>query len=215
MPLTKSEQTILMFIAEGISDKYAIAKMLNKSYSVVYYAIEQLLKLRLIETSQSRKGEKNPDLEVKTYGLTLLGFCETLALSHMLDGNTEKIDLMVQRWRHLHLILSKWKFLNEKIPQHEVLASLETTATLIDAIWANNPNHKLLDEGGKTFFIKTFFICVLTVTPITGQFFQVEKWIEAIRSDKEFREFIKKQLKEDINAERKELFYREKLLDRL
>jgi len=214
MRLTESEQTTLRYIAEGVSDKYAIAKNLAKSYSVVYYAIEKLLKLRLIETMRSRKGEKNPNLDVKSYGLTLPGLCEALSI-HSVSANLEEIDSMVQRWGHFHFILNNWKFLNEKLPKNEVLACLQTAASHVGVMWINDLNHKMLDDDSKTLFARTFFINILTITPTTQRFFNAEKWIEAIKSNKEFREFIIRQLKEDIDKERKELAYREKLLLRL
>ena len=67
------------------------------------------------------------------------------------------MDLLIQRWRHLHSILNKWKVLCEKIPENEVYASLQTAATQIDAVCASVPNNKLLEDGGKTIFIKNVF----------------------------------------------------------
>jgi hypothetical protein len=205
-----------MFISKGKAiDKYGIAKKLNKSYSVGYYAIEQLLKQGLIEISGTRKGEKNSSLEVETYGLTLPGLSEVLSASNMLDGKIEEIDLMIERWSHLHFVLSKWKLLRDKIPEPEVMAALQTTVNQLSSILSVASNHELLKDRGKELFLKTFFLPVLTFTQTSRSFFAVEKWIEAINSDKELRMYIRKQLEEEISVGRKELSHREELLKRI
>jgi hypothetical protein len=215
MNLTKTQQAVLMFVANGVTNKYEIAKTSKKAYSLVYYAIKKLLKTKLIATNESRQGKKNPKLEVRNYDLTLLGFCVILARSRILEYDKPEINEMITRWSHLHPFLSKWSYLYQKIPRNELIASLATTVEHIDSLWSIDPEHKLLVEGGKTLFSKTFLVAILTATPITGQILQVEKWIEAIRGDKKLREYVTKQLRKDVDKERKELEYRENLLKKI
>jgi DNA-binding PadR family transcriptional regulator len=215
MNLTKAQQAVLVCVANGVTNKYEIAKTSKKAYSLVYYAIQKLLKAKLIETSESRQGEKNPKLEVRNYDLTLLGFCVILDRSHILEHDKPEINEMIERWSHLHPFLSKWRYLNQKIPRSELIASLVTAVEEIDGIWSISPEHRLLTEGGKTLFSKTFLIAILTVTSTSGQFLEVEKWIEAIRGDNKLREYVAKQLRKDVDKERKELEYRENLLKKI
>jgi hypothetical protein len=107
--LEKSEKRVVEYLLiHGVASRYEMSEK-GKSYSGIFNAVKSLQEAKLIKFTNSKKAERNPNIEVKQYQLTLTGLVLTCAL--LLDwSNGTKLNKVIEAHQDdLPLVFGKWK----------------------------------------------------------------------------------------------------------
>lgn len=194
LDMSRTQRKALLYIAEnGAATGYNLLNQGPLNSCTAYKAPKSLVKKGMLRLEE--KGKTRAGLRKKEYHLTLLGLCTALRLG----GFWDKVDEVVERWKYLDLIvLGKWKHLAKTVPREDLLLSLQEATKFICEF-------PLFDESGKrtadgpiiqVYFRTRFFSWIFD--PLLRSDSQ-GKWIDAVRSDAELKDWVTGRLKIQIS----------------
>jgi DNA-binding Lrp family transcriptional regulator len=122
---TKTNLEILSFLAQNKPHSTReIANALNKDYRSTNNMIQQLLSSNFVKVEFKRPSSKNPKIEVEYYGLTLVGFLNTLLLDKEVWN---QIDVIAEKHYRKLLVFRKWPLFALRNTRKEIVSSFQHT----------------------------------------------------------------------------------------
>ncbi|MEM2189693.1 MAG: MarR family winged helix-turn-helix transcriptional regulator [Nitrososphaerota archaeon] len=182
--LTKNEEKVLKFIAvNGETSAYQASKALKIRYSNAHVAFKSLERKNLIMQSRTLINIKGAP--IKTYTLTRAGALAAIMMGWRGEGAEKHAELEP-------LVFGKWTHLKRFIPDAELSAALQEAIS--DFIPELQQRLAELIQGFKILFVSSFLHLSFYSVPFNplGKYkFSCEKWVEAMRSDPELKNWAK------------------------
>jgi hypothetical protein len=198
--MLQSELTALYTLAdEGPTNIYQVQKKTGKTYSLMFNAVKELEKCRLVKLVEKRQTQKGTTANV--YDLTLKGVLSILD-RELVPANCKKWDYdlvrgIVEKYKVLlPLIFGKWRYFQKVDGEDDALVRLSAAA-----------NNQDLFEDEVSFIPATaleqriywffYFIGLFPVEPMLNEWRVVEnykEWSSWWYDDPDIRAFISKEL---------------------
>lgn len=124
LPERTSPKILLFLATRGESNKWKIAKGVNRSYSNIHAVIKLFLKEKFILVVKKRKARRNLKLNVEYYDLTIYGLVVCLLLDSK-EVWTYIDEIAEAQKNRLPLIFGKWSYFKEKSILDEVVERLK------------------------------------------------------------------------------------------
>lgn len=181
----RREQVLAILAEKGPLNKYQIAHILKIRYSVAHStckALENASYIKMLEEKVTGKARI-----AKVYGLTLLGLSAALSSR---DVWTQREITIIETWKHLDsLILGKWTYLATKIPKSELEQILRSSMQSVTEELGIDEEGKRIGEGPmiQDTLRETFFQAISFRLGL----FSTDKWIDAVRSDSDLKEWVR------------------------
>jgi len=205
----RREQVLTVLAEKGPLNKYQIARTLNIRYSVAHStckAFENASYIKMLEERVTGKARI-----AKIYGLTLLGLSTVLSSQNVWAGREIAI---IETWKHLDpLILGKWTYLATKIPKNELEQVLRSAMQSVTETLGIDEGGKRIGEGPmiQDILRETFFQAISFRLGL----FSTDKWIDAVRSDPDLREWVRTWLEGEAASLEDELSNLKKIMRKI
>lgn len=200
-PLLESEITALSTLAnEGPTNVYQIKKKTGKAYSLMFNAVKELEKRRLVKLIEKKQTSRGTTANF--YDLTLEGVLSVLE-GELASGDRERfnynlIHKIVKKYESLlPLIFGKWSYLQEVDLETVALFRLKAVVDNQDLFERGEP---LIPAANKEQRICWFFY-FFGLIPARPEFEgwgimdDPKAWISAWTQDKDIRAFVSDELK--------------------
>jgi len=96
---TVKKEILKYLFLNGEKSRYELVKELNKSPSVIFYAVKELLETKLIEISKTQQATKNKNIKVQYYKLTKTGL--NIVLRLIIAEKLENKDIYIYPSREI------------------------------------------------------------------------------------------------------------------
>jgi hypothetical protein len=209
---------ILAFLAgSGSCSKWQIAKALGLSYGNTYGTIKDLLQNELIIILETRASGKNKKIDVEYYGLTLLGFLIALNVVQVKPENKALIVSLIEKQNHLHPLFAKWNTLMQQVPHDTLFPALSSAVHSTYYEWSYLAANRIFYDMMNYFTEKMLRLVENESYGLYERKYlsSLDMWLEAIRQDKELKDYVETRIKKSIIKDRETLEYHEEILKKL
>jgi len=216
-PLTQSEIKALKTLAEaGPTNPYQIAKKAAKSYSLMFKAVKELERRRMVKLEGKERTEKGTMANI--YDLTLKGVLSVLEREfHSKTWNRGLIYKIIRKYDSLlPSVFGKWSYLKKMGVGKEVLYRLQTVAV--------NLKRGIFERGDSTlpganmeqkicwFFYFWGYYPIPLYDSFPGFVPDPKVWKNVWKQDEDIRAYVIEKLKEEQKKVEHQRFFLAKIL---